>query len=133
MNTSSSTDHVRPRLSLGPILYYWEREQVPGFYEDIARSPVDIVYLGETVCSKRRALKNADWLALAAMLKQAGKQVVLSTLTLLEADSELKALRRICENEDYLIEANDMAAVQLLAEKYAVDGRPFVGGPALNI
>lgn len=118
----------KPKLSLGPILYFWTREQVFSFYEAIAQTPVDIVYLGETVCSKRRQLKLDDWLELAEMLKQAGKEVILSSLTLLEANSELAALRTLCNRSHYTIEANDMAAVQLLADK-----RSFVTGPSVNI
>jgi len=89
---------------------------------------VDIVYLGETVCSKRRLMRPDDWREVAAMLQQAGKQVVLSTLTLLEANSELSSLRKICDNDQYLVEANDMAAVQMMSGK-----KPFVTGPAVNI
>ncbi len=120
---------TRPKLSLGPVLYYWEREKLLEFYEHIALTPVDIVYLGETVCSKRRALRSDDWLQLAHTLRQAGKEVVLSSMTLIEAGSELGALRSLCENEGFTIEANDMGAVQLLAAR----GRPFVTGPAINI
>ena len=117
-----------PKLSLGPLLYYWSRDDVFKFYEAIADTDVDIVYLGETVCSKRRLLKPEAWLQLAAILEDAGKQVVLSTLTLLEANSELSSLRKICDNERYMIEANDMTAVQLMSGK-----KPFVTGPAVNI
>lgn len=117
-----------PKLSLGPILYYWDRDSVYEFYRKIAQTPVDIVYLGETVCSKRRLLRDQDWLEIAAQLEQAGKQVVLSTLTLIEANSELSKLKNICNSEQYMIEANDMAAVNLLS------GKPgFVTGPAINI
>ena len=73
-----------PRLSLGPVPYFWPRETLLEFYDGIARTPVDIVYLGETVCSKRRPLKSGEWLELAATLQAAGKEVVLSGLTLLE-------------------------------------------------
>ena len=45
------------RISLGPIPYFWERERVFDFYAHALEAPVDIVYLGETVCSKRRALR----------------------------------------------------------------------------
>jgi len=117
-----------PRLSLGPVPYYWPRETLLAFYERIAASPVDIVYLGETVCAKRRSLRHPDWLELAARLHNAGKEVVLSTLTLLEAGSELSGLRQLCEQHDYRVEANDMAAVRLLAGR-----QPFVTGPAVNI
>ena len=67
---------TKPKLSLGPILYYWPRDTVMSFYETIADTPVDIVYLGETVCSKRRLMRLDDWLQLAAMLQAAGKQDV---------------------------------------------------------
>jgi len=117
-----------PKLSLGAVPYFWPRETLLGFYDRIAVSPVDIVYLGETVCSKRRPLKNREWLDLAADLQAAGKDVVLSGLTLLEAGSELASLKRLCREQNYLIEANDMAAVQLLA-----GNRRFVCGPAINI
>jgi len=117
----------KPRLSLGPILYYWSRDEVFEFYRQIADSPVDIVYLGETVCSKRNLIRTDDWFDLAELLTAAGKEVVLSTLALLEAESELKRLRRLCGNEKYLVEANDMGAVQLMR------GRPFVAGHSVNI
>ena len=119
---------MTPRLSLGPLPYYWPRQELLDFYARIAATPVDIVYLGETVCSKRRSLSHAEWLELAARLQDAGKEVVLSTLTLLEAGSEIGSLRRLCEQADFLVEANDMAAVQSLSGK-----RPFVTGPAVNI
>jgi len=119
---------MTPRLSLGPVPYYWPREELLDFYARIVETPVDIVYLGETVCSKRRSLNHAGWMELAVRLQEAGKEVVLSTLTLLEAGSELGMLRRLCEQTDFLVEANDMAAVQQLSGK-----RPFVTGPAVNI
>jgi collagenase-like PrtC family protease len=117
-----------PKLALGPILYYWDRDTLFNFYEQIAATPVDIVYLGETVCSKRRLIRDEDWLEIAARLEAAGKQVVLSTLTLIEANSELSKLKSICKTEQYTIEANDMAAVNLLSGKHT-----FVTGPAINI
>lgn len=117
-----------PKLSLGPLLYYWPREDVFRFYEAIADTAVDIVYLGETVCSKRRLLKPEAWLQIAGLLKEAGIEVVLSTLTLLEANSELSALRKICSNDQYMVEANDISAVQLMSGK-----KSFVTGPAVNV
>lgn len=117
------------KLSLGPILYYWTKQQTLAFYEQAADADVDIIYLGETVCSKRRELSAQDWIDLAKSLSQSGKQVVLSTLTLLAAESELKTLRKLCNNGDIMVEANDMAGVQLMSEQ----GVPFVSGPAINV
>lgn len=117
------------KIALGPNLYFWSKDQLLDFYRQVADWPVDIVYLGEVVCSKRRLMRSDDWLALADRLTAAGKQVVLSTLVLLEADSELKSLRRIIDNGRYLVEANDMAAVQLAASAQV----PYVAGPHLNV
>ena len=122
------SDKSGKRLSLGPVLYYWPEEQLRDFYDMVAKSPVDIVYLGETVCSKRRALNIEGWLELADMLTSTGKEVVLSSLSLIEAASELSTMKRICTNGRFRVEANDMAAVQMLAGK-----SNFVAGPTLNI
>lgn len=115
------------KLSLGPILYFWKRQAVFNFYDQVAEMPVDIVYLGETVCSKRRELRLDDWLVIARRLEEAGKEVVLSTLTLVEAASELSTMRRVVENGRYLVEANDMAAVNMLTGR-----SEFVVGPHIN-
>ena len=117
------------KLSLGPILTYWPRSRVFDFYEEIAEQPVDIVYLGETVCSRRHELRLDDWLDVAARLADAGKQAVLSTQTLIESESDLKTLRRLVDNGRFTVEANDMGAVRLLAERKL----PFVAGPTLNV
>ncbi len=118
-----------PKLALGPILYYWSTQQVEDFYRDVADTAIDIVYLGETVCSKRRLIRSKDWIRIGEQLQARGKTVILSTLTLLEAASELSALKRICIESPFLIEANDIAAVQILKEL----GKPFVTGPSVNI
>ena len=65
------------KLSIGPIQYFWERQRVFDFYEQVANSSAEIVYLGEVICSKRRLIKPDDWLALGRELKQSGKEVVL--------------------------------------------------------
>ncbi len=116
------------KLAVGPLLYLWSREAVMDFYARVAASPVDIVYLGETVCSKRRFLTLSDWQMLAERLSSAGKEVVLSTLTLMESESELRTMRRIVANGQYMIEANDMAAVYAVTEA----GEPFIAGPHIN-
>jgi O2-independent ubiquinone biosynthesis protein UbiV len=117
------------QLSLAPIPYLWPREATLAFYREAAAWPVDCIYLGETVCSKRRELRARDWLALAESLAAHGKKVVLSSLALIEAESELSALRSLVENGRFRIEANDVSAVQLCRER----GLPFVGGASLNV
>lgn len=117
------------KLSLGPLQYFWPRETTLAFYRQAAQWPVDIIYLGETVCSKRRELRTVEWLALAEELAASGKQIVLSTLALIEAEAELSVLDRQIAHGGFWIEANDLSAVQLCKEK----GRPFVAGPSLNV
>jgi collagenase-like PrtC family protease len=125
--TNSGVSEQKMKISLGPIQYHWSKETIEQFYQSAATWPVDIVYLGETVCAKRRALGRADWLNIAARLTDAGKEVVLSTLALPEANSDLLQLEKICANTNYLVEANDMSAVHLLTGRF-----PFVAGPHIN-
>jgi len=127
MSHSETGAQVSPRLSLGPIAYYWPKDQVNDFYAMVADAPVDIVYLGETICSKRTQVRHEDWLEIAERLTAAGKEVVLSTLALLEAESELMRLRAICKQDRWLVEANDMGAVSLM------QGRPFAVGHSVNV
>jgi collagenase-like PrtC family protease len=116
------------KLSLGPVLYYWPRATMMAFYEMVAASAVDIVYLGETVCSRRHELRTADYLELADRLAAAGKEVVLSTQALLESGSDLASLRKLTGNGRHAVEANDIGAVHLAAGTL-----PFVAGPHLNL
>lgn len=116
------------KLALGPVLYYWDRDTMLGFYEEMAAAPVDIIYLGETVCSRRHLLRLQDYLEIAQRLAAAGKEVVISTQTLIESENDVKTLHRITENGDFRVEANDMGAVRLLANKMS-----FVAGSSLNV
>lgn len=130
----ATTAAQRLRVSLGPVLYYWDRNTLMDFYARVAGSALDIVYLGEAVCSKRRALKADDWITLARDLAaSSGKQVVLSSLALIEAESELGQLRRqvreLTREPGVLLEANDFGAVQAASDA----GLPFVAGHTLNL
>ncbi|MDR5018244.1 U32 family peptidase [Yersinia rochesterensis] len=116
------------KYALGAVLYYWPKTDIEAFYQATVSSSADIIYLGENVCTKRREMKVGDWLALAKEVAASGKQVVISTLALLQAPSELNELKRYVENGEFLLEANDLGAVNMAAER----GLPFVAGHALN-
>ena len=116
------------QLTLGPVLYYWPKARLDAFYAAVAAAPVDRVYLGEAVCSRRHEYRTADWLDAAARLADAGKEVVLSAQVLMESESDLKTLRRIAAEGRFQLEANDMSAVNVVAGR-----TPFVAGPHLNV
>ena len=117
------------KISLGPVLYYWPKEKVRSFYREVADSAdIDVVYLGETVCPKRSELFLQDYIDIAHQLRESGKQVRLSTMTLLESPGMVRDLVRYIDNGDFMIEANDMGAVFLAQQR----GVPFTAGAAIN-
>ncbi len=116
-------------LHVGPLLYFWPREAVLHFYAALADAPVAGVVLGEVVCERRRELKPDDWLALARELAAAGKEVTLATQALIQSEADLRLLRKVAENGDFLVEAGDVSAIALLEQCRA----RFVLGPHINV
>lgn len=118
----------RAKLSLGPLLFNWDASTRRDFYFRIAdEAPIDIVYLGEVVCSKRTPFFDPFVVEVAERLAAAGMEVVYSTLALLMSERETDALSQLVAEADLRVEANDVAAVRLLA------GRPHVIGPFVNV
>jgi collagenase-like PrtC family protease len=115
-------------ITLGPVPFNWEAERWRDFYFRIAdEAPVDTVYLGETVCSKRATLIEPYYAVVAERLAAAGKSVVFSTLSEVVSRLDRKLIEQICTAEDFLVEANDGAAM------LSLQGRPHHIGPLMNV
>ncbi len=118
------------KLSLGPILYYWPKQTVLDFYLRAKDSCADTIYLGESVCGKRHQLRSGEWLELARDLaNNSDKEIVLSSLALIESNADLNAVKKLCEQNNILVEAGDLAAVEMLSQQ----NLPFVCGSSINI
>jgi O2-independent ubiquinone biosynthesis protein UbiV len=124
-NVNQSSD---ARLTMGPILFNWSAEKKRDFYFRVAdEAPVDVVYVGEVVCSKRDIFLNPVLPEIIERLQSAGKEVVYSTLALIMSERESATLQEIVASPDMMIEANDFATTDLLA------GKAHVVGPYVNV
>ncbi|WP_454274130.1 ubiquinone anaerobic biosynthesis protein UbiV [Roseovarius sp. MBR-154] len=115
------------KLTLGPIAYHWSAEKRRDFYAGIAdESPVDEVYLGEVICSKRAPFHEGDLPETIERLERAGKRVIVSTLAEVMLKRERKATADLAAMETPEIEVNNAAGL------YARSPRPHRIGPFMN-
>lgn len=116
------------KLTLGPLFFHWPAETRRAFYERIAEVPeIATVYLGEVICSKRIPFQKEDLPHIRERLQQAGKTVVLSTLSEVTVPLDRRAVREVCAAAgDCEIEVNDASAL------WALDERPFRIGQLFN-
>ncbi|MBF0630432.1 MAG: U32 family peptidase [Magnetococcales bacterium] len=118
------------RISLGPCPFDWGRNALKDFYKKMAfETPIDILYIGEVVCSKRQSLTPEEMVELARALAPSGKEIVFSTLGLVMNAGEEDLLHRIAAaaaTGDWWLEANDMGGIAV------GEGRPMVAGPHIT-
>lgn len=118
---------MQGKLTIGPILFHWPVEKKRDFYFRIAdESPVDTVYIGEVICSKRAPFFEAHYEEVSERLRRGGKRVVFSSLAEVMIPRERKMTEGICSMDEYEVEANDTSAL------YHLRGRPHRVGQYLN-
>ena len=77
------------RLVLGPMLFNRPPATLHDLYARIAdETDIDVVHLGEVVCAKRMPFIDPHLPAIVDRLRRAGKQVVISTLALVQGARE---------------------------------------------
>ena len=113
------------QIALASVPSVWGRSTIKQFYSEMAALPVDIVYVGETVCSEREVLSPADYKEIAALLKQSGKKVFISTLTLMTSSEQFNKTQELI-SIGYGVEANSIGVLNLQNEHLAI-------GSSLNI
>ncbi|MHA1165671.1 MAG: ubiquinone anaerobic biosynthesis protein UbiV [Alphaproteobacteria bacterium] len=119
---------MTPQLTLGPVLYNWTPESWRDFYFEVAdEAPVDTVFLGEVICSKRAPLFDPYMDDVVTRLKASGKKLVFSTLAEVTSAIDRRAMERVAACEELFIEANDASAL------WHLDGRPHAIGPYMNV
>ena len=119
---------TQTELTLGPNLFNWAPETWRDFYFRIAdEAPVSVVYLGETICSKRAPLFRDHYEAVAERLRAAGKTVVHATLGETASRVDRRLVSDVCERTCDLVEANDTSAA------FHLRGRPHCIGQLMNV
>lgn len=116
------------RLTLGPLLFHWPVEKRLDFYRRIAdEAPLDTVYLGEVICSKRAPFFDEHIEAVAERLERGGKTVVLSSLCEVMLKRERIMIEEHCAYRSREIEVNDSSAL------LHISGRPHRLGQFMNV
>jgi len=116
------------KLTLGPVVYHWDAAEKRDFYARIAdEAPVDTVYLGEMICSKRTPFFDAHLPEVIDRLERGGKRVVLSSLSEVVIRRERRMIRDMCQIDSHEIEVNNTAGL------LDIDGRAHRIGPLMNV
>jgi len=119
---------MKPELTLGPILFHWPADQKLDFYARIAdEAPVDTVYLGEVICSKRAPFFDKHYQEVAERLVRGGKKVVFSSLAEVMLKRERNMMAGFCEVEDFEVEINDTSGL------WHIGNRAHRIGPMMNV
>ena len=115
-------------LTIGPVLFHWPADKKRDFYFRIAdEAPVETVYLGEVICSKRAPFFEQHYEEVAERLTRGGKSIVFSSLAEVMLVREREMTKGLCELENVQVEANDTTAL------YHLRDRPHRIGQYFNV
>lgn len=113
------------KISIGPVPVQWTRNNVMTFYDAVALSSVDVVYIGDTVCAPHLGVHQRDRLAIARELARTGKEIVMSIRLGNCGAGSFNQWKWIVDGE-FPVEADDLGALRLVAGQ-----RPFIVGSAI--
>ena len=115
------------KISLGPTPFNWGIEKLKQFYQEMAETPLDTIFIGEVFCEKRNTLTLKELEELMLPLQKKGKELYFSTGSLITDNSQWKRLLQRSEMECG-IEANTIGIVH-----DHKGTKKIVAGPFLNI
>ncbi|CAG9268232.1 hypothetical protein [Paraburkholderia unamae] len=104
------------KISLGALAARWNRSDSFAFYDAVALSSVDVVYVGIAVRGVQGGLQQRDCLAVARELSSGGKEVVLSVRAGADLPGSEDAHAWI-EDCELPVEVGDARTFRLLAGK----------------
>ncbi len=108
-------------ISVGPIPLHWGKDRVEKLCEELARSPVDYIYLGETACLHRSCFSQVFLGELCDKLTEAGKHVYASSPILVTDERQYSAFKDLAERVQG-IEINSPAFLGLARRYRAIAG-----------
>lgn len=104
------------KISIGALAGNWTRSRAMAFYDAVALSSVDIVYIGTTINSPTAGLQKRDCLAVARELAAAGKEVVLSVRAA-AGEPDADSSNAWIADGSLPVEVGDVRTLQMLAGK----------------
>ena len=122
------------KISVGAITGQWSRSAAMAFYDAVALSSANIVYLGVTNHTPHATLQRRDCLAVARELAADGKEVVLSARTAGDV-RDAESFRAWIEECGLPVEADDATTLRLLSGRAQLvigPGVPCENGTALK-
>lgn len=120
---------MKQALNIGPLLYNWQPDFYRDYYFKIADEvDVDTIYLGEVVCAKRMPLFYKELEQVISRLKKAGKEIVYSTLALVNSEIERKRIVAKCFDFGFdFVEVNDLSLLN------SFETQKTILGPYINV